>query len=208
MNRRLKSIDIDFAPDSGSIEQWIEDSSLSPFPQILDTERPDRFTYNLLQGKVGILVEGSPFAIIAPITFGDALITVEDYNARYQRIHVSVDPPWKKQDLQSTSGNQNTSSNQNANGNLNAQANQNNYNGNRNGQGNQNANSNEGNQNANSNQGNQTNSGNQNSQGNQDSQDNQNSQNSQNAKDKQNSEGNGQSIFKKVQSKLTKDQNN
>lgn len=83
MNRRLKSIDIDFAPDSGSIEQWIEDSSLSPFPQILDTERPDRFTYNLLQGKVGILVEGSPFAIIAPITFGDALITVEDYNARW-----------------------------------------------------------------------------------------------------------------------------
>ncbi|MFY3791332.1 spore germination protein [Ureibacillus sp. MALMAid1270] len=177
MNRRLKSIDIDFAPDSGSIEQWIEDSSLSPFPQILDTERPDRFTYNLLQGKVGILVEGSPFAIIAPITFGDALITVEDYNARYQRIYVSVDPPWKKQDLQSTSGNLNASSNQNANGNLNAQ----------------------GNQNAN---------GNQNSQGNQDSQDNQNSQNSQNAKDKQNSEGNGQSIFKKVQSKLTKDQNN
>ena len=38
--RRINTIDFDFAPDSGFIEQWIEDSILSPFPQILDTERP------------------------------------------------------------------------------------------------------------------------------------------------------------------------
>ena len=67
LNRRLKTIDVDFAPDSGLVEQWIEDSFLSPFPQILDTERPDRVTYNILQGKIGILVDGSPFALITPI---------------------------------------------------------------------------------------------------------------------------------------------
>ncbi|SOC39713.1 spore germination protein [Ureibacillus acetophenoni] len=83
VNRRLKTIDIDFAPDSGVVEQWIEDSFLSPFPQILDTERPDRLTYNILQGKIGILVDGSPFGLITPITLGDALLSIEDYNQRW-----------------------------------------------------------------------------------------------------------------------------
>ena len=81
--RRLKTIDIDFAPDSGFIEQWIEDSILSPFPQILDTERPDRVAYNILKGKVAIIVEGTPFALLMPITFGDSLKSIEDYNQRW-----------------------------------------------------------------------------------------------------------------------------
>lgn len=81
--RRVKTLDIDFAPDSGFIEQWIEDNFLSPFPQILDTERPDRVAYNILKGKVAIIVEGSPFALLMPITFGDSLKSVEDYNQRW-----------------------------------------------------------------------------------------------------------------------------
>ncbi|MER2108468.1 MAG: spore germination protein [Solibacillus sp.] len=81
--RRLKTIDIDFAPDSGFVEQWIEDSNLSPFPQILDTERPDRVAYNLLKGKVGVIVEGSPFALLMPIMIGDSLKSIEDYNQRW-----------------------------------------------------------------------------------------------------------------------------
>ena len=81
--QRLKTINVDFAPDSGFIEQWIEDSNLSPFPQILDTERPDRVAYNLLKGKVSIIVEGSPFALLMPITIGDFLKTIEDYNQRW-----------------------------------------------------------------------------------------------------------------------------
>ena len=81
--RRLKTIKVDFAPDSGFIEQWIEDSNLSPFPQILDTERPDRVAYNLLKGKIGIIIEGSPFALLMPITLGDSLKSIEDYNQRW-----------------------------------------------------------------------------------------------------------------------------
>lgn len=81
--RRLRTMEIDFAPDSGFIEQWIEDSNLSPFPQILDTERPDRVAYNLTKGKIGIIVEGSPFALLMPITIGDSLKTIEDYNQRW-----------------------------------------------------------------------------------------------------------------------------
>ncbi|MFJ8236120.1 spore germination protein [Ureibacillus sp. NPDC094379] len=83
VNRRVKTIDIDFSPDSGYVEQWIEDSFLSPFPQIMDTERPDRVIYSVLQGKVAILVDGSPFALIAPVTFGDALQSIEDYSQRW-----------------------------------------------------------------------------------------------------------------------------
>ncbi len=81
--RRLRTIEIEFAPDSGFIEQWIEDSNLSPFPQILDTERPDRVAYNLIKGKIGIIVEGSPFALLMPITIGDSLKSIEDYNQRW-----------------------------------------------------------------------------------------------------------------------------
>lgn len=83
VNRRLKTIDVDFAPDSGLVEQWIEDSILSPFPQLIDTERPDRFAYNILQGKIGIFVDGTPFALLTPITFGEALLSIEDYNQRW-----------------------------------------------------------------------------------------------------------------------------
>lgn len=83
VNRRLKTIDIDFALDSGFVEQWIEDSFLSPFPQILDTERPDRVIYSVLQGKVVILVDGSPFALITPISIGDAVQSIEDYSQRW-----------------------------------------------------------------------------------------------------------------------------
>ena len=81
--RRIKTIHFDFAPDSGFIEQWIEDSNLSPFPQILDTERPDRVAYNILKGKIAVIVEGTPFALLMPITFGDSLKSIEDYNQRW-----------------------------------------------------------------------------------------------------------------------------
>lgn len=81
--RRIKTVNIDFAPDSGFIEQWIEDNTFSPFPQILDTERPDRVAYNILKGKIAIIVEGTPFALLMPITFGDSLKSIEDYNQRW-----------------------------------------------------------------------------------------------------------------------------
>lgn len=83
VNRRLKTIDIDEAPESGIIEQWIEDSFLSPFPQMLNTERPDMVSSSLLRGKVGILLDGTPFALIVPITIGDIFKSPEDYYERW-----------------------------------------------------------------------------------------------------------------------------
>lgn len=81
--RRLETLQIDFVQGSGHIEEWIEDSYLSPFPQILNTERPDRVISSVLHGKVAILVDGTPFALIAPATIADVLHSPEDYYERW-----------------------------------------------------------------------------------------------------------------------------
>ncbi|SET16971.1 spore germination protein [Oceanobacillus limi] len=83
INHRLKTIDTDKSLDSGQVEQWIEDSFLSPFPQLMDTERPDRVSSALMQGKFAILVDGTPFVLIAPVTLVDSLQSLEDYNQRW-----------------------------------------------------------------------------------------------------------------------------
>ncbi|CQR48302.1 Spore germination protein A1 [Paraliobacillus sp. PM-2] len=83
VENRLKRIDIDGILDSGVIEEFIEDNPYSPFPQILETERPDTVTGNLLEGRIAILVDGSPSALIVPITFYSFLQANEDYYNRF-----------------------------------------------------------------------------------------------------------------------------
>ena len=83
VKRRIQTIDLDDVPESGFIEQWIEDSFLSPFPTLSPTERPDKVSAAITQGKVGILLDGTPFALIAPITFGNLLQSPEDYYERW-----------------------------------------------------------------------------------------------------------------------------
>ncbi|ASN07026.1 spore germination protein [Virgibacillus necropolis] len=83
ITRRLKSIDMDAAPESGYIEQWIEDSYLSPFPQLFNTERPDKASAAILQGKAVIILDGTPFVLVAPSTLGNAFQSPEDYYERW-----------------------------------------------------------------------------------------------------------------------------
>ncbi|MCC3374399.1 spore germination protein [Cohnella sp. REN36] len=83
VNNRLKRIDVDAILDSGYLEQYIEDNQLSPFPQVQYTERPDKVVANLLEGRVAILVDGSPLALIVPTVFNQFYQTVEDYTERY-----------------------------------------------------------------------------------------------------------------------------
>ncbi|MBS4202105.1 spore germination protein [Bacillus sp. FJAT-49732] len=83
VKNRLNRINIDGILESEYIEELIEDNPFSPFPQFLSTERPDVVCANLLEGRVGILVEGTPFTIIAPITFFSLMQTQEDYYQRY-----------------------------------------------------------------------------------------------------------------------------
>lgn len=81
--KRLKSIMTDDVPESGSIEQLIEDEPFSVFPTILSTERPDRVESSLLEGRVSILVDGTPFALIVPATVDEFIHSPDDYNQRW-----------------------------------------------------------------------------------------------------------------------------
>jgi spore germination protein len=84
VNRRLETIDTDDALESGAIEHWIQDSLLSPFPVMDNTERPDKVASAILHGKVAILLDGTPFVLIVPTTLGNLLQSPEDYYERWQ----------------------------------------------------------------------------------------------------------------------------
>ena len=79
VQQRLAGIDCDLILESGNIEQLIEDSWLSPFPQVQSTERPDKVIAAVLEGRVAILVDGTPFVLLVPATFPQFFQAGEDY---------------------------------------------------------------------------------------------------------------------------------
>lgn len=79
MRKRIKAIEIAYVTDTGIIQQLVGDSPYSLIPTSLATERPDRVTAFLNEGHVAIVMDGSPFAIIAPITIWGLLHSPEDY---------------------------------------------------------------------------------------------------------------------------------
>ncbi len=83
VEKRLNEIDIDSILDTGKIEQLIEDNEFSPFPQIQVTERPDKTVANLMEGRIAILVDNSPFAILVPTSFHQFFQSPEDYYERW-----------------------------------------------------------------------------------------------------------------------------
>ncbi|MZP28299.1 spore germination protein [Heliobacterium undosum] len=83
MRRRLKAIDVDMIYNLGMVEQYIQDQPRSLFSQVLITERPDRTVAYLLEGSVAVLLEGSPLALIAPVTFWAQLHSPEDIYFRW-----------------------------------------------------------------------------------------------------------------------------
>lgn len=80
---RIARIDVDSIQESGELEEYLEDAPFSPFPTILRTERPDRVTGALFEGRIAILTDGTPFALIAPVTFLMFLTSPEDYYERF-----------------------------------------------------------------------------------------------------------------------------
>ena len=81
---RLNNLDVDIITSSGSLEQLIQDDHSSLYPQLLATERADRACNNILDGRVVIIVNGIPYALIAPAVFIDFLTSPEDINLKYQ----------------------------------------------------------------------------------------------------------------------------
>lgn len=83
VNKRLRAIKTDSILESGYIEEFIQDAPLSVFPTMLNTERPDTVAGSLLDGQFAVLIDGTPFALIAPVTFFNFFQTPEDYYQRY-----------------------------------------------------------------------------------------------------------------------------
>ncbi|MBD2872088.1 spore germination protein [Paenibacillus arenilitoris] len=83
VREKLGKIELDGVIDSAYIEEWIENNSFSIFSQIQNTERPDIVTAGLLEGKAAILVNGTPFALILPVTLWSGLQSADDYFERF-----------------------------------------------------------------------------------------------------------------------------
>lgn len=83
VKRRLAVIDIDAILDTGYLEEYISDARFSLMPQVEYTEKPDRVCGHLLEGRVVILVDGSPMAMVVPARFPQLLNAGEDYYQNY-----------------------------------------------------------------------------------------------------------------------------
>lgn len=75
---RLEEMDIDGVVNAGHVEQYLCDRLVTPFPQLLATQRPDRFSANLLAGRVGLIVDGLPLGFLLPGTVGLFLAAEQD----------------------------------------------------------------------------------------------------------------------------------
>ena len=79
LQTRLDGIEIDGILDSGYIQELIKDSPLSPFKTIGNTERPDVVAARLLEGRIALVLDGSPFVLTLPFVFIEYFQASEDY---------------------------------------------------------------------------------------------------------------------------------
>ena len=82
IKKRIKNIDADAILDSSYIEAYIEDSPHSLFATIGNSERPDTVAGKILEGRVAIIVDGSPAVLTAPQVFIEQFQSAEDYYIR------------------------------------------------------------------------------------------------------------------------------
>lgn len=78
IQEKLNQLDIPLIQSAGDLQLHLNGSKISLFPTLILTERPDRISYNLATGKVVLMVNGSPHALIAPIVFFDFMLSMED----------------------------------------------------------------------------------------------------------------------------------
>ena len=84
IERRLDAFTIDSVMDSGIIEQLAEEAWYSPFPQFQTTQRPDRAAIAVMEGRVVLLCDNSPTALILPTDYNALLKTSDDYYNRWE----------------------------------------------------------------------------------------------------------------------------
>lgn len=83
MKDRLDTIDIDGLLSPSAVEEYVTGSRRTAFPLMQYTERPDRFCQGLLDGRVGLMVDGLPLAYLAPANLGYLMESMEDRSRDY-----------------------------------------------------------------------------------------------------------------------------
>jgi len=83
ISNRISAVQLDAVIESNSLAENIKDRPFSLFPTVQSTERSDVVTEALMKGRVAILVDNTPFALIFPFTFWNAFQAIEDYYINY-----------------------------------------------------------------------------------------------------------------------------
>lgn len=83
VKERINKIDTDSILESGYIEEFIEDTPYTLFPQIQHTEKPDKAAASILEGRVALLIDGTPFVLLLPAAFINFFQSPDDYYERY-----------------------------------------------------------------------------------------------------------------------------
>ena len=83
MKNRLASIDIDGLISPAAVEEYISGSRSTAFPMLQYTERSDRFCQGLLDGRIGLMVDGLPLAYLLPVDIGYLMESMEDRSRDY-----------------------------------------------------------------------------------------------------------------------------
>ena len=82
LRERINAIDVDSITGTGAFQEFIDENPYSIFPMCLATERPDRVTPDIMEGRIAIILNGTPFVLTLPSVFVEFFHTVEDYNER------------------------------------------------------------------------------------------------------------------------------
>jgi spore germination protein KA len=80
LKRRLADIRADAAIDSGSVETYIHDGKYPLYPTVGNSERPDKVAAKLLEGRIAVIVDGSPVVLTVPYLFCEGFQVSEDYS--------------------------------------------------------------------------------------------------------------------------------
>ncbi|MCC3357012.1 spore germination protein [Bacillus sp. REN16] len=83
LETRINKIKVDRILNCGVLEDYIEDNPYSPLPQILITERSDLAASEIFEGRIVIVVDGSPNVLVAPATFFSFFKSMDDYTSRW-----------------------------------------------------------------------------------------------------------------------------
>jgi spore germination protein KA len=79
---KLSHIQTEAMFDTGMLEEYVQEKTYTVFPTIMNTERPDVVAANIVEGRMGLIVDGSPFVLVLPVSFTQFLHSSEDYSHR------------------------------------------------------------------------------------------------------------------------------